>query len=197
MTTCRLHTQHDFRRVPWRNGGGTTAEIATWPADAGGDAFVGRVSIANLDRDSVFSAWPGIDRTFVLLDGDGVVLAHDGAEVTLAALHDPYRFSGDRSSSCRLVGGPARAFNLMVRRGEARGEVVVAGGASAIAGLWRSCVCYAVRGKSECLLAGRAPMSLAEGCAFVVDAREPDAALHVNPLERGAVAIVASLTFGT
>lgn len=127
MTSFRLLSPHDFRRVPWRNGGGTTAEIVTWPADAGGDAFAGRVSIANLDRDSVFSAWPGIDRTFVLLDGDGVVLVHDGAEVTLTALHDPYRFSGDRPSSCRLVGGSARAFNLMVRRGEARGEVVVAG----------------------------------------------------------------------
>lgn len=195
MTSFRLLSQHDFRRVPWRNGAGATAEIATWPTDAAGDRFAGRVSIANLERDGVFSSWPGIDRTFLLLDGDGVVLTHDGAEVTLAALRDPYRFSGDCAPMCRLVGGPARAFNLMIRRGEARGEIMVAGGASAIAGTWRSCVCYAVRGTSECLLSGRAPAPLAEGFAFVVDDRDPDAAMHVNPLERGAVAIVATIAF--
>ncbi|HQU50273.1 MAG TPA: HutD family protein [Casimicrobiaceae bacterium] len=195
MTSFRLLSPRDFRCVPWRNGGGTTMEIATWPPEARAGEFRGRVSIARLDRDGAFSTWPGIDRTFLLLDGAGVVLAHDAGEVALAALHEPYRFSGDRASSCRLVGGPARAFNLMVRRGEAHGEVALAEGASALGGRWRAGVCYAVRGACECLFAGRAPVSVAEGGALVVDEREPETVLHVNPLEQGAVAVVASLTF--
>lgn len=193
MTNARLLSPRDFRRMPWRNGGGTTAEIATWPADAGGDAFLGRVSIADIERDGAFSSWPGVDRTLVLFDGAGIVLAQDGAEVELVALNDPYRFPGDRACGCRLVRGPARAFNLMVRRGEARGHVVIADGAKAIAGEWRYGVCFTVRGICECLLAGRAPFPVAAGQALVIDDRESDISMHVNPLEPGGIALVASL----
>lgn len=193
MTSTRLLSPRDFRRVPWRNGGGTTSQIATWPAQVQGDAFAGRVSIAEIDRDGAFSAWPGIDRTLVLLEGDGVVLASDGAEVELRSPLEPYRFPGDAACECRLVGGPARAFNLMVRRGEARGALVVADAAAAIAGEWRFGLCYAARGACECLLAGRAPVTVATGQALVVDGDEPIGALHVNPIDAGAVAIVATI----
>lgn len=36
--------------VPWKNGGGLTREVAAFPADAGLDTFVWRVSV---DRKSV------------------------------------------------------------------------------------------------------------------------------------------------
>lgn len=193
MTSPRLLSPSDFRRVPWRNGGGATQEIATWPADARADAFAGRVSIAAIDRDGAFSSWPGVDRTFVLLEGDGVVLSHDGVDVVVRALHEPYCFPGDVACDCRLVGRPARAFNLMVRRAGARGELVVADRASAIGAGWRFGVCYAARGSSECLLAGRAPVTIAAGQALVVAADAPGATMHVNPVEPGAVALVAAL----
>lgn len=193
MTSSRLLSPRDYRRMPWRNGGGTTAEIATWPAEADGDAFACRVSIADIERDGAFSAWPGVDRTFVLLEGDGIVLAHEGAEVELVALHEPYRFPGDRACECRLVRGPARALNLMIRRERARGDLVVSDRAIAVAGIGRFGLCYAARGSSECLLAGRAPFAVAGGQAFVVDGDEAIGTMHVNPIDAGAVAIVASL----
>jgi environmental stress-induced protein Ves len=193
MTSFRLLSPRDFRRVPWRNGGGTSSEIASWPAHAGGDAFAGRVSIAGIERDGAFSTWPGVDRALVLLDGDGIVLAHDGAKAELRPLDEPYRFPGDHACECRLVGGPARAFNLMVRRGDARGELVVADAAMAIAGAWRIGVCYAARGSCECLLAGRAPVAVGAGHALVVDGAGPIGTLHVNPIDAGAVAVLALL----
>ncbi|MEO8487471.1 MAG: HutD family protein [Betaproteobacteria bacterium] len=191
MTAHRLLSPRDFRPMPWRNGGGRTAEIASWPP--GDDGFAWRVSIADIERDGPFSSWPGVDRTFVLLDGEGVVLAHDEVEVRMLLHHEPYRFSGDDACSCRLVGGLARAYNLMVRRDRAHATLVVADGATAIGGPFRFGICYAASGASECLLPGHAPIGLPAGHALVTDGEAPIASMHVNPLESGAVAIVAAL----
>src|SRR4029453_7140835 len=65
----RLLTPNDYRSRPWKNGAGRTTEIAVHPAGAGLDAFAWRVSIASVERNGPFSAFPGIDRTIVLLDG--------------------------------------------------------------------------------------------------------------------------------
>lgn len=179
--------------MPWKNGGGRTAEIAAWSRETGAEAFDGRVSIAEIERDGPFSAFPGVDRTFVLLDGAGVVLTQGGVDVEVVARHEPLRFAGDEASSCRLVGGPVRAFNLMVRRGRAQGGVVVADGEATIAGPFRFGLCYAAEGASECLLPGRAPIAVAEGNALLIDGEERTVSMHVNPIDAGAVAIVAAL----
>lgn len=191
MTPHRLLAPRDFRRMPWKNGGGRTAEIAAWPAGEG--AFAGRCSIAEIERDGPFSAWPGVDRAFVLLAGAGVVLTQRGADVEIVARHETVRFVGDDAASCRLVAGPVRAFNLMVRRDAARGDVVIADGAPAVAGPLRFGVCYAAQGASECLLPGVAPIAVAQGHALVVDGGEGTTRMRVNPIDAGAVAIVAAI----
>ena len=179
--------------MPWKNGAGRTAEIAAWSPGPGGADFAWRVSIAEIERDGAFSAWPGVDRTFVLLDGDGVVLEIDDVAVEIRARHEPYRFAGERRCACRLVGRPSRAYNLMVRRDRARGSLTVADGATAIGGPFRFGVCYAAEGASECLLPGQAPIGLAAGEALVTDGHAPIASMHVNPVDGGAVALVATL----
>lgn len=193
MTTHRLLSPRDFRRMPWRNGLGHTAEIASCPPDGAGGAFAWRASLADIERDGPFSSFPGVDRTLVVVDGEGVVLTQDDASVELRALGEPFRFDGERGCACRLIGGPARAFNLMVRRGDARGRVVVADGAPVAAGPIRFGVCYAARGASECLLPGRAPIPVESGHALVVDGEAQSTSMHVNPIDPGAVAIVATL----
>lgn len=190
MTAHRLIAPREFRRMPWKNGGGHAAEIAAWPA---GDGFAWRVAIADIERDGPFSSYAGVDRTFVLLDGDGVVLAHDDVEVALTVPHEPYRFAGEHACTCRLVGGPARAYNLMVRRERARGALVVADAPCAVAGPFRFGVLYAASGASECLLPGHAPIALAPGAALVTDGVAANVAMHVNPVDGGAVALVATL----
>ena len=192
MTAHRLLSAREFRRMPWKNGGGRTAEIAAWPV-GGDEGFAWRVAIAEIERDGPFSTYPGVDRTFVLLDGDGVVLEHDGVEVALSVQHEPYRFPGEAAIECRLVGGPSRAYNLMLRRERAHGRLVIADAATAIAGPVRFGVCYAASGASECLLPGHAPIGLAPGCALVIEGDAPVASIHVNPVDGGAVAIVAAL----
>ena len=60
--------------VPWKNGGGSTRELACWPPGAGMDSFAWRVSVATIARPGPFSAFPGVDRQIMLLEGDGVRL---------------------------------------------------------------------------------------------------------------------------
>ncbi len=78
MTTQCVLSPADYRRMPWKNGGGHTTEIAAFPAGAGLASFVWRVSIADVLQDGPFSPFPGIDRTLVLLEGEGMRLSGDG-----------------------------------------------------------------------------------------------------------------------
>ena len=65
--------------APWKNGGGVTREIVCSPPGAGMEGFDWRVSIATIDKPGPFSAFAGVDRVIMLLDGTGVRLrSHDG-----------------------------------------------------------------------------------------------------------------------
>lgn len=120
----------DLVATPWKNGGGVTREIAAYPQGAGLDAFVWRVSIADVAQAGPFSRFAGIDRTLVLLSGAGMLLDEaQGAggthTHTLTQALDIARFAGEVAIDARLVDGATRDFNLMVRRGAATGEVEV------------------------------------------------------------------------
>lgn len=133
MPEFLLIRAEDTRRVPWKNGRGVTEEIAVGPRGATFEAgdFAWRVSRASVAEAGPFSAFPGIDRVLVVTDGAGLRLVHgDSAPVTLAPLV-PHRFSGDDATSADLVGGPVRDFNVLTRRGVARGGVEVIRGAGA------------------------------------------------------------------
>jgi hypothetical protein len=130
----------DLVASAWKNGGGTTREVAAFPQGAGLDAFLWRVSIADVAQPGPFSRFAGIDRTLVLLSGAGMLLDEaretDGTPAALThALTQPLdlaRFAGEAAIDARLVDGATRDFNLMVRRGAATGEVEVwRGGAAA------------------------------------------------------------------
>lgn len=195
MTTHHVLTPVDYRRMPWKNGGGHTLEIATHPAGAGLASFAWRVSVADVEKDGPFSAFAGVDRTLVLLAGAGIRLTGDGEPLELRAPFEPVSFSGDRALTCNLVAGPVRDFNLMVRRGTVRGEVLVrreGGGAIAPAATY---VCYAAAGASECLVAGHPPIALQEAHTLLVtsDAGTATQGLSVNPLAAGSVALVAAI----
>lgn len=99
--------------TPWRNGKGVTRELMAWPE---ADAWQWRFSVADIDSDGPFSAWPGVTRTFCVLDGAGVVLSwHHGLEQRLHTGTPPVRFDGSDPPSARLVAGPTRDLNLMTR----------------------------------------------------------------------------------
>ncbi|MEX0167821.1 HutD family protein [Streptomyces sp. LMG1-1-1.1] len=106
----------------WRNGGGATREIASRPT--GTEGFAWRASVADIDRDGPFSAFPGVDRTLTLLAGDAVRLTSPGAfDRLLDRAGEPFAFSGDLALSAELPGGACRVLNIMVRRGSRTARV--------------------------------------------------------------------------
>ena len=103
----------------WHNGGGTTRVLLTWPE---GDDWRLRISLANIDQDGAFSQLPGIERWFSVVDGAGIELKlGDDVHGTAAASHKlkpgdpPLCFDGASSVACRLLDGPTRDLNLMLR----------------------------------------------------------------------------------
>ncbi|MGH6934121.1 MAG: HutD/Ves family protein [Dongiaceae bacterium] len=118
----------DHRNMPWKNGLGTTAEIAIDPpgADIAGGRFRWRLSIASIDRSCPFSAFPGYERTIMVISGNGMVLTVAGRPARrMDRLFDPFMFSGDEPADCQLIDGPIRDFNLVVDRARSGARTAV------------------------------------------------------------------------
>ena len=108
----------DHKRMPWKNGGGETVEIAVSPQGAGLADFDWRISMATVALDGPFSVFPGIDRTLSILKGDGMQLSIDGRGAQmLTGASDPLSFPADVSVSATLPDGPITDLNVMTRRG--------------------------------------------------------------------------------
>ncbi len=115
-----IHLQ-DCTARPWKNGLGSTREIAARPAGASSDDFLWRASVAAVDTAAPFSCFPGVDRHIALLDGRGFTMTLDCGQVhALTTQFAPFAFSGEANVSVELAGGPTRDFNLMVRRSYAQ-----------------------------------------------------------------------------
>ena len=99
---------------PWRNGGGGTRELLAWPQV---QAWQVRVSVARIEQDGPFSAFPGVDRWFAVLAGAGVVLQLPEGERRLSPASRPLGFPGEAAPGCTLMAGATDDLNLMVRRG--------------------------------------------------------------------------------
>lgn len=106
------------RTSPWKNGGGSTTEIAVGPIDASLDNFDWRVSMARVASDGPFSEFPGIDRTLAIINGNGLALTigHRTA-FTIDRGSAPANFPGDVPTSARLIAGEILDLNVMSRRG--------------------------------------------------------------------------------
>ncbi|MFD7326257.1 HutD family protein [Streptomyces sp. NPDC059875] len=172
----------------WRNGGGVTREIASWPA--GTEEFGWRASVADIERDGPFSAFPGVDRTLTLLAGDGVRLACPGVfDRLLARVGEPFAFSGDLVLAAELPGGACRVLNIMVRRGgwtarveAVTGPVVVPAGHAG--------VLYVLHGRWQ---AGADGDGLASGQGVWWDGNDNASGGAVVPLSPDAAALWADV----
>lgn len=108
----------NYKRMPWKNGGGETVEIAVFPSEASLADFDWRVSMATVASDGPFSSFPGIDRTLSILQGKGMRLMIDGREpVVMTGEVPPLPFPADVATSATLVDGPIVDLNVMTRRG--------------------------------------------------------------------------------
>jgi environmental stress-induced protein Ves len=103
--------------VPWKNGGGSTTQIAIAPPEAGLDDFEWRISLATIATDGPFSQFAGVDRTLVLVEGNGITLDIDGETSVLLCDDEPLAaFAGEDQVHAKLNRGPTTDFNVMTRR---------------------------------------------------------------------------------
>jgi len=115
----------DYRRMPWKNGGGETVEIAVFPAGASIEDFDWRISMATVASDGPFSRFPEVDRTLSILSGNGIVLTIDGGPALTLDLHsDPCPFPADKPALATLVNGATTDLNVMTRRGRFSHRVI-------------------------------------------------------------------------
>ncbi|MDE2140203.1 MAG: HutD family protein [Gammaproteobacteria bacterium] len=109
-------TSGDYRRMRWKNGRGWTTELAVHPLDAqlDGRPFEWRVSLAEVESDGEFSAFPGYDRTILVAAGGGMELRVAGAPPQrIVEPYRPFGFKGESRTHCHLLNGPVRDFNVM------------------------------------------------------------------------------------
>lgn len=107
-----------YRIMPWRNGRGSTLEIAREPA--AGDDFAWRLSLADIDRDGEFSAYRGYRRALVLVAGDSLRLKfRRHGNCLLDPARRVARFEGDWETRCSIPQGRCTDLSLIVRRGSA------------------------------------------------------------------------------
>lgn len=92
------------------------------------DDWTWRLSTADITQDVPFSIFPGVNREFCVADGNGVLLTINGVEHRCEP-GSITKFRGDDEVFARLIDGPMKALNLMVRDGakEKHLQVVRAG----------------------------------------------------------------------
>lgn len=120
LTTVRLDS---VPPQPWRNGGGSTQELLAWPSAA---AWQWRISVARIAQDGPFSAFPGVQRWFVVLAGAGVALQLDEGWLQVTPESPPLQFDGAAARGCSLLAGATLDLNLMLRQDAGQGGLCAA-----------------------------------------------------------------------
>jgi len=120
----RVIARENFKRTPWKNGLGWTDQIAIYPEGSElrrGD-FDWRVSTARISQSADFSIFPNHDRVLVVLEGNGVRLAHqfepgEAPEIVVLQKDGVYEFPGDIPTRCDLVSGEIQDLSVFIRQG--------------------------------------------------------------------------------
>lgn len=193
MPSLRRLRPADYRVMPWKNGLGTTTEIAVHPPGAGLDAFVWRLSVADLLASGPFSTFAGYNRTLVQIEGAPMTLSHDGGAAHRLRLFTPYAFAGEVGTFGALNPPPARDFNVMVRRDHARAEVrahdLAKGATASFGGEVAVLFAYVVRGAAHVDAGGEVSALIANETLVGADVR----ALAITAGEEGAVVLVVAI----
>lgn len=119
----RLLRAADRVAKPWKNGGGVTRDVATFPSGADVTNFDWRISIADVHAAGPFSCFVGIDRIRTVLNGRLTLRFVESGETVMLDPGNPFAFSGDVAVEGEPMNGLVRDLNVMVRRGLWRAEV--------------------------------------------------------------------------
>lgn len=110
-----------YRRTPWKNGGGVTIDIAgayrPGADPAGWDGMIWRLGRTRIERPGPFSDLSGHDRILAVVEGRGLVLhAERRAPLDVREPFAPVRFPGEWRIVSELTAGPVGVVNLIADR---------------------------------------------------------------------------------
>ena len=108
--------------MPWANGGGTSYEIASDRNELG--EWTWRLAMAPVNEDGAFSRIECVNRFLAVVEGAGMLLSVDRKKLQCKPMQ-VVRFRGDAITDATLTDGPITDINLMIRRKEADGEMVI------------------------------------------------------------------------
>ena len=163
--------------APWKNGGGSTTELALCPPGAGLDDFDWRLSVASISRSGAFSIFNGIERTLVLLVGDALALSINGAPaVQLSAAAALIGFAGEAHVQAS-VNAPSRDFNVMTRRSTCRHNVRLLGLPVQLEHGAGITVLFLARGAQAIVQLGAESVTLRRFDALLLDSDDADDAI--------------------
>ena len=187
----RYLPQANFTKGPWRNGMGVSWEIASHK-EAGATDFSWRFAKARIDRDVPFSIYPGMDRVFMQISGNGLDLEFEGGHtIEVHQSNLPHAFPCDIPLNCKLLDGPCFDLNLFTARGkyQSQASVLKLNGMEALDLTGVEAVFFALKG--SVVLSGQGgAVSLKEGDAAVVSYEQAiniaghDAAVFVGLLHK-------------
>lgn len=113
----------EFKIIPWKNGKGTTTELAISKGGTLAD-FDWRLSIASVVEDGDFSDFSGYFRNLILIEGKGIRLEHDQEGIDeLRELLSFASFDGGCKTRGSLLNGEITDFNLMTKTGKYQVDV--------------------------------------------------------------------------
>ena len=114
---AKFLTETDFKVMAWKNGGGVTKELYRFPHDEDENLFYFRLSMAKIKASGPFSLFPNIDRTLLLLNGNGFKLHSPNSSIVLLdKSFSPISFKGEEPIRCELLDGECQDFNVMIDR---------------------------------------------------------------------------------
>lgn len=119
--TATIHVSN-VPSVAWKNGGGSTKEIAVFPPNAGLDDFIWRVSVAEIKQPSAYSIFPQVDRTQVLISGSSLSLHNQTGLIKRLLAFQPFSFAGDQNWLAEPE-GICQMLNVMTSRADATSEL--------------------------------------------------------------------------
>ncbi len=102
----------DREPTPWKNGQGSTREIARRLLGVRGPHFVWRLSVSDIGRDADFTTFPGVERSATLIHGDGLTIDVGGDEHALSPF-EPFRFDAAAEAHARLTHGSVSILNVL------------------------------------------------------------------------------------
>lgn len=110
------------RRMPWKNGGGETLEIAIFPPGASVDNFSWRLSMARVDASGPFSLFSSTDRILAVLEGAMNLSVAGRPPVRLSPTSAAHEFPGDAPAQAEVL-STVTDLNVMIRRSEFSAQV--------------------------------------------------------------------------